>query len=47
MEIIETNLFTKQVQAALSDEEFRAFQLFLLGRPDVGDLIPGSGRYGL
>jgi hypothetical protein len=52
MEIIETSLFTRQVQAALSDEEFRAFQLYLLARPDVGDLIPGSGglrkvRWGL
>lgn len=43
MEIIETSLFTKQVQAALSDEEYRAFQLHLLGRPAAGDLIPGSG----
>ena len=52
MEIIETSLFTKQVQAALSDEEYRAFQLYLLGRPAAGDLIPGSGglrkvRWGL
>ncbi len=43
MELIETSIFTKQVQAALSDEEYRAFQLHLILRPDVGPVIPGSG----
>ena len=52
MELIETSVFTKQVQATLSAEEFRVFQLYLIGRPHVGDLIPGSGglrkvRWGL
>lgn len=43
MELIETSLFTKQVQAALSDEEYRALQLHLVLQPDVGAVIPGSG----
>lgn len=43
MELIETAVFTRQVRAELSDEEYRAFQLSLIARPEVGDLIPGSG----
>lgn len=43
MELIETSLFTKLVEAALSDEEYRALQLHLILQPDVGNLIPGSG----
>ena len=31
------------MQAALSDEEYRALQLYLILRPTAGDLIPGSG----
>ena len=42
MELIETAVFTKQVQAALSEEQYRQFQLYLIVRPDAGDLIPGS-----
>jgi hypothetical protein len=43
MELIETVVFTKQVRAELSDEEYRALQLALVARPEAGDLIPGSG----
>jgi hypothetical protein len=43
MELIETPIFTRQVLAALSDEEYRALQLYLAGRPDAGVVIPGSG----
>ena len=43
MELIETPIFTRQVLAALSEEEYRALQLHLVGRPDAGVLIPGSG----
>jgi hypothetical protein len=43
IELIETSLFTKQVVATLSEEEYRAFQLYLIGRPDAGVVIPGSG----
>lgn len=43
MELIETSLFTRQVQAAFLDEEYRAFQLHLILQPHVGKVIPGSG----
>lgn len=43
MELIETSLFTKQVQASLSEGEYRLLQLHLVARPDAGDLIPGTG----
>lgn len=43
MLIIETSIFTRQVQSLLTDEEYRQLQLALVVRPDLGDLIPGSG----
>lgn len=43
MELIETPVFSKQVQATWSDEEYRAFQLQLILAPDAGAVIPGSG----
>lgn len=43
MVIIETPIFTKQVLAALSDDEYRHFQNMLLERPAAGKVIPGSG----
>lgn len=43
MEIIETAVFSKQVQKAWSDEEYRAFQLHLILAPDAGAVINGSG----
>ena len=43
MELVETPIFSKQVQETWSDEEYRAFQLHLILRPDAGAIIPGSG----
>jgi len=43
MVIIETPIFTKQVLAALSEDEYRHFQSMLLERPDAGKVMPGSG----
>jgi mRNA-degrading endonuclease RelE of RelBE toxin-antitoxin system len=43
MEIIETSIFTRQIQVLLSDEEYRQLQLALLPKPDLGAIIPGSG----
>ena len=43
MELIETPIFSRQVQATWSEEEYRAFQLHLILRPDAGAIIPGSG----
>jgi mRNA-degrading endonuclease RelE of RelBE toxin-antitoxin system len=43
MVIIETSLFTKQVQNFLNDEEYKELQTHLVMHPDSGVLIPGSG----
>jgi len=43
MVIVETSIFTRQVQALLTDEEYRRLQLSLVARPDLGAVIPGSG----
>lgn len=43
MVIVETSLFTKQVQKFLADEEYRQLQSDLARRPDLGSIIPGSG----
>ncbi len=41
--IIETSVFTKQVQKLLTDEEYRQLQLELVNRPDAGSVIRASG----
>ena len=43
MVIVETSVFTKQVQKLLLDEEYRQLQSDLVNRPDAGSVIPGSG----
>ncbi len=43
MVIIETSLFTKQVEKLLTDEAYRLLQSELAKRPDLGVLVPGSG----
>lgn len=43
MELIETPIFTRQVTAAMADDEYRLFQLHLLQRPETGGTIRGSG----
>ena len=52
MRIVETSVFTRQVVAALPDEEYRALRATLVERPDLGARIPGGGglrkvRWGL
>jgi hypothetical protein len=41
--IVETSIFTHQVQALLSDEEYRRLQMTLSLQPDMGAVIQGSG----
>jgi mRNA-degrading endonuclease RelE of RelBE toxin-antitoxin system len=41
--IVETSIFTRQVQVLLSDEEYRQLQMALVLHPDMGTVIPGSG----
>jgi mRNA-degrading endonuclease RelE of RelBE toxin-antitoxin system len=43
MVIIETSIFTRQVLALLSDEEYRNLQSALVAHPDSGAIIPGGG----
>ena len=43
MVILETSVFTRQVQSLLPDEEYRRLQTALILRPDLGPVIPGSG----
>lgn len=43
MILIETSVFTRQVQNLLSDEEYRALQIALANRPNAGVIIVGSG----
>jgi hypothetical protein len=43
MVIIETPIFTRRIQAILSDEEYRLLQIQLINKPDSGKVIQGSG----
>lgn len=43
MLIVETAIFTRQVQALLQDEEHRLLQLHLAGKPNAGSVIRGGG----
>ncbi len=43
MELIETSIFTRQITALLSDEDYRAFQLRLAANPGFGAVIKGGG----
>jgi hypothetical protein len=42
MVIIETPIFTRRIQAILSDEEYRLLQIQLINKPDFGKVIRGS-----
>ncbi len=43
MTIIETPIFTRRLKTILDDEQYRELQNELITRPDVGNVIPGSG----
>ncbi|RLA43056.1 MAG: transcriptional regulator [Gammaproteobacteria bacterium] len=43
MIFIETKLFTKLLPTYLSDDDYRGLQSYLLQKPDVGDIVKGSG----
>jgi hypothetical protein len=43
MIIVETSVFTRQVQGLLTDEQYRQLQAALVVRPDMGSVIVGSG----
>jgi hypothetical protein len=41
--ILETRAFTARIDDLLTQEEYRGLQVHLVGRPTVGDVIPGTG----
>jgi hypothetical protein len=43
MVIIETSIFTKQINSLLKDDEYRALQNHIVEVPNSGDIIKGSG----
>ena len=43
MELIETPIFSRQVEQQLPPEEYRALQLHLVAHPDGSPVIPGAG----
>lgn len=43
MEFIETSVFTRQVQALLTDDEYSQLQITLTAHPTMGAIIPNSG----
>jgi len=43
MVIVETTIFTRLIQELMSDDEYKELQEALVSRPDLGDLIKGSG----
>lgn len=43
MEFIETSIFTRQVQAVLTDDEYSELQVALAVHPTMGAIIPQSG----
>jgi len=43
MLIIETSVFTRLIQELMDDDQYRALQEALIIRPDLGNLIKGSG----
>ena len=43
MVIVETSVFTRQVQKLLKDDDYRELQIALAERPDRGAVMVGSG----
>ena len=43
MVIVETPIFTRLIQELMSDDEYKELQEALVSRPNMGDLIKGSG----
>jgi hypothetical protein len=43
VELIETSIFTRQITALLSDEEYGGFQSRIAANPELGALIRGGG----
>jgi hypothetical protein len=42
---LETPLFTRRLGDYLSDESYRELQCILMEKPELGDVIPGTGGF--
>lgn len=42
VEFVETEIFIRLIVEMLTDREYGALQMFLIKRPEAGDLIPGG-----
>ncbi len=45
MEFVEAPFFTLLLEDYLTDDDYRALQLYLAGAPEAGDIIPGTGGF--
>ncbi len=43
MVLVETPVFTRLITRYMDDDHYRELQEVLIGNPDAGDVIPGSG----
>lgn len=43
MVIVETRVFTRLIKELITDDEYKRLQEALVNRPDMGDIIKGSG----
>ena len=43
MVFIEASIFTKLIGKYLTDDEYSGLQRYLLGYPDAGQVVPGTG----
>lgn len=43
MEVIETSVFTRQIQGLISDDEYAELQFALAERPELGALVRNGG----
>ncbi len=43
MVIIETRIFTRRIKDLMSDDDYRELQETLVNRPDMGNVIKGTG----
>ena len=45
MELFEAPAFTKALPNYLNDDDYRAFQKFIVANPDAGEVISGTGGF--
>lgn len=45
MELFEAPAFTKALPSYLNDDDYRAFQKFIVVNPDAGEVMPGTGGF--